>query len=133
MVRVTSLPIRQDDDARTKAAENASDLQPVLPGVLDVAVCEVKSLAVRDAQNACSLCCFAGAIFSRAASSGLTLRQVKNAGAPAECLLNEQRSAAGLFNIVAMRGDSKYVHRGLGTISSGHARRQLALLVSASM
>jgi hypothetical protein len=47
---------------------------------------------------------------------------------PAERLLDEQRAAAGLLDIIAMCGDGEDIQSRLREISGGHAWRQLALL-----
>ena len=134
MVRVAALPVGKDDDARTQAAKNGGDLEAVLAGVLDVAVGEIERLAMADAEDARGLGGLAGAIFGGAAGAGLALREVEDAGAPAERLLDEQRAAAGLLDVVAMCGDGEDVHRRLREISGGAWRGvSWLVLVSASM
>jgi hypothetical protein len=56
-----------------------------------------------------------GALFGAAAGSGLALGQVENGGAQAARRHAQQRSAAGLFHIVAVGGDGQ-THR-LGGIA----------------
>ena len=73
-----------------------------------------------DAQDACGVGGLAGAIRGGATGAGLALRKVEDAGAPAERLLDEQRAATGLLDVVAVCGDGEDVHRRLREISGGH-------------
>jgi hypothetical protein len=56
--------------------------------------------------------CLPRTIFGSAARPHLALRQVENAGATSALCHFEQRSAAGLLNIVTMRGNGEDVERG---------------------
>jgi hypothetical protein len=102
VVWVAPLPEGKDDDAWAQAAQDCGDFEAVGARILDVAVGEVERLTMSDAEDAGGFGCLAGAISRCAARTGLTLGEVKDAGAPAERLLHEQRAAAGLLDVVAV-------------------------------
>ncbi len=84
MIRVASLPVGQDDHARALLADDAGDLQAVLPGVFHAAVGNVERLPPGDAQDARGFGGFVGALFGSAARPHLALGEVENAGAVLE-------------------------------------------------
>ena len=55
-----------------------------------------------------------GALFGGAAGASFAAREIEDAGAPAERLLHQKRAAAGLLDVIAMRGDGKDVDRTCG-------------------
>ena len=111
MVGVARLPVGQNDDAGAEQAQDAHDFEAVFQGVFDRAVGQVESLPPAGAQQARGLRGFAGALFGAAAGSGLALGQVENGGAQAARGHAQQGSAAGLFHVVAVRGDGQNVGR----------------------
>lgn len=114
MVRVTTLPVGKDDDAGAQAAEHGGDLEAILEGVLDVAVGQIERFAVGDAEDAGSLVGLGFALGRRAAGAALAAGEVKDAGAGAESLLDEQGATAGLLNVVTVGCDSEDVDDGFG-------------------
>src|ERR1019366_7690148 len=111
---MAALPVRQDDHARALLANDAGNLNAVGVVVLNPAIRDVERFAPRHLQNARCVGRFAGARFGRAARSKLALREVKDAGACALRRHLQQRAAAGLLYIVAMRGNGEHVKRGGG-------------------
>jgi hypothetical protein len=111
VIRMAAFPVGKNQHARTLLAEDADDLQPVLPGVFDAAVRYVECLPPCDFQNSRRLGRLARAIFGRAAGAHFALREVENAGAVAALGHLEQRAAAGLLYIIAMRGEGENVER----------------------
>ena len=109
MVGVPSLPVGQDDDARPRLPNHARDLQTVLPSILDAAVGKIQRPSPIDSQNLCRIIRFAGTIFRRAARAHFTLREVENARALPALRGFQQRAAAGLLDVVAVRGDGQHV------------------------
>ena len=105
MVGMPSFPVGKNHHSRPLLAKHTNHLQPVFPGVLDPAVGNVESFPPRDAENLSRVGRFLGTIFGGAARSHLALRQIEDAGAIAALRHLEQSAAAGLFNIVAVRGD----------------------------
>jgi hypothetical protein len=106
---MATLPVREDQYPRTLFANYARDLQAILPCIFDAAVGNIERVAPGNFQDASRLRRFASAIFSRAARPHLTLRQVEDAGAVSALGHLEQSSGAGLFYIIAVRGQSENV------------------------
>src|SRR5579863_9628020 len=104
-----ALPVGENHYPRTLLADQACDLQPVLPGVLDPAVGDVERVAVGDLQNLRSLGGFVSAVLRRAARPHFSLGEIENAGAKTALRHLEQRAATGLFDVVAMGGDGQDV------------------------
>ena len=77
VVRVAALPVREDDDAGTQAAEDCGDLESIFVGVLDVAVGEIERFAVGDVEDARCGRGFGCTIGRCTACAGLALRQVR--------------------------------------------------------
>ncbi len=109
MIGVTALPVRENHDARTQAAKHSRDLEPVLIGVLNVAVGQIKRLAVGDVEDASCGSGLGCAVGGGAASAGFALSEVEDTGAPATGVHGEQRAAASLLDIVAMRSDGENI------------------------
>lgn len=110
VVRVTSLPVWEDHDPRTQATQHSGHFQAILDGVLDAAVGQVERFSVRDTKDAGGCLGFRLPLGSGAAGAGFALRQIENAGLPAERLLDEQSSSAGLLYVVAVRGYGEDVY-----------------------
>src|SRR5271170_7103920 len=106
---MAALPIREDDDARTKAAEHRGDLEAIGQSVLDVAVGQIEGFAVGDVEDAGGCVRFGFPVGSGAAGAGLTLGQVEDASVPAAGMHGKERATAGLFNVVAVSGDGEDV------------------------
>src|SRR3954454_23894861 len=116
MVRMSTLPVGKYHDARFQQANDARDLEAVVPRVLHTPVGDVERVAPSHLQDARSFGGFAPAIVGSAARTHLTACQVEDAGAqPALCML-QQRAATGLLYIVAMSGDGENVDRGGATV-----------------
>src|SRR5579862_3314870 len=113
------LPVRQDEHARAQLAYDAGDLQPVLVGVFHPAIRNVERPPPADSQDSRGLAGFARAVFDAAACAHFALREVEDGGAIAAPGHLQQRAAASLLHIVAMRGDGQDV--GLGVV--GHPVR----------
>jgi hypothetical protein len=107
---VPSLPVGEDHDPGTQASQHSGHFQAILDGVLDAAVGQVESFAVRNAEDAGSGLRFGLSLGSCAAGAGLALCQIENAGRPAERLLDEQSSSAGLLYVVAVGGYGEDVY-----------------------
>src|SRR6478672_11569293 len=111
---MTSLPIGKNHHPRPGPPNNLCNFEPIFPGVFDASVRNIKRLAPGDLQD---LCCFQGfsfAIRSAPTRAHLAAGQIQNARAMAEFRHLEKGSAAGLFNIVAMRGDREDIEGGRG-------------------
>ena len=103
------LPVGQNDDARPEFAEDADYAQAILESVFDGAVGQGERPAPANAQNARGFFRLAGALFRRAASASLALGQIENRSAQTARRHAQQRSAATLLHVVAMRGDGQNV------------------------
>ena len=110
MVRVTTLPVRQDDDAGTEAAQNGGDLQAVFERVLYGTIRQVERLAMAHLENSGGGFGLGLAFGCAAAGTGLRLGSGRGCRcASAKRLLDEQGAAAGLLHVVAVRGDGEDV------------------------
>jgi hypothetical protein len=106
---MAALPVGKNDNPRPLFAKDLRHLQTVLPGVFDPAIGDIECATPRHAQNLRSLGRFAGPIFGRPASPHFALRQIEDAGAVSALRHFEQRASAGLFYIVAMRGNCENI------------------------
>lgn len=112
MVRMAPLPIRQDNHSWPQTAEGLDDLEPVRLRVFDVAVGKIKRLAMGDPEDTGGLLGLGAALLGGAPGPGLPLGKVEDACLPSSRLHGKQRPAAGLFDVVTMRGDSENIeHR----------------------
>src|SRR6202034_3345656 len=89
------------------------DLEAVFERVLDVAVGKVEGFAVGDVEDAGGGFGFGGTLGGGAAGAGFATSEVEDGGAAAKRVLHEQRAAAGLLDVVAVRGDGEDVKGGL--------------------
>jgi hypothetical protein len=106
---VACLPVRKDDDARTKATENTHDSDAILKGVGECAVREIERLTPADSENTGGFVRLAGAIGCGAARAGFALGQIENCRAQTARSHAQEGSSAGLFHVVAMGGDGEDV------------------------
>src|SRR5258707_13041937 len=97
-----SLPVRKDHHTRSLLADHSRYFEPILPGVLDAAIGNIKRLPPGDLQNLCRGFGLAGAVFGAAASSHLSLREIKDSCAEAKLCHFEQGAAASLLHVVAV-------------------------------
>src|ERR1017187_8675706 len=113
------VPIRKNQHARAQLTNDARDLDPVAKGVLDATIRDVESPPPTDFQDARCLVCLPRPVVNAAARAHFALREVKDGGAASALGHLEQRTAAGLLNVVAMGGDGENVavwrvrHKGL--------------------
>ena len=112
-----SLPVRQNHHARPRLADHARYFQPVLPGVFDAAVGNIERPPPARAENSRRVRRLARAIFGGAARAHFALRQIENAGALAALGHLQQRAAAGLLHVVAVRGNGQNVEGSRGHVS----------------
>ena len=87
----------------------AATFLPVLEGVLHPAIGNIERPAPSNAQNLARVFGFTRAVFHGAARSHLTAREIEDGGGAAHLRHLQQRAAAGLLHIVAVRGDGKNV------------------------
>ncbi len=109
MIRMPPLPVRQNDHPRPRLPNHGGDLQPVLVGVLHAAVGNIERPPPTHAQNPGRVVGLARAIFRRAARPHLAPRQVEDARALSALRSLQQRTAAGLLHVVAVRGNGQDV------------------------
>src|SRR5438270_9763513 len=110
---MTSLPIRKNHDSRAHLADYPRNFQPVLPGVFNSSIRNIKGLAPSDAENSGGFGSFGSSLFGGASRAHLTTSKVENARAAAKCGHLQQSSTTGLLHIVAMRGNGQNIdHRG---------------------
>src|SRR5689334_16696482 len=107
---MTPLPVRKDHDARSRLPDNACDLQPIFMGVLDAAIGDIERISPTGLQNARGVGSFAGAVICRSTGAHLATREVEDGGAIAALRHLEQRATAGLFDVIAVRGDGQNVN-----------------------
>ena len=106
---MASLPVGKNQHARPLLAEDADNLQAILPGIFDASVGNIEGVTPGDFQDARRIGGLASAVFGGAARSHFTLREVEDAGAVSSLGHFEQSSAAGLFYVVAMCGQGENV------------------------
>jgi len=115
------LPVRKNDDAGTKAAEDCGELEAIGEGVLDVAIGKIEGFAVSDVEDARGCIRFSFAVGGGASCAGLALGEIEDAGAPATGMHGEKCATASLFDVVAVSGDGKDVdglvggHKSIGS------------------
>src|ERR1700722_2097220 len=111
MIGMPSLPIRKNDHSRTRFANDAGHLQPILPGIFYAAVGKVERPSPADSKNLGGVICFAGAIFCGAPGPHFSLREIEDASAMPPSRGPQQRPAAGLLYVVAVWGNGQDVQR----------------------
>src|SRR5215831_20084966 len=109
MIRMSSLPIGQDQNARSSFTNHRSDLQPVLPCVLNSAVGDIECASPFHAENFRRIVRLTFAVVSRAARAHFPAREIEDA-----CFLSalcglQQSSPARLLYGIAVCGDCQNV------------------------
>src|SRR5580704_18414336 len=123
MIRVASLPVRKDHHARALLPDNLRNFQPVLKSVLNPPIRNVEGLTPGDAQYLRGILRFPCALLRRASRSHLSLSKIENSGTPSALRHFQQRAAAGLFDVVAVRSDRQNIKGRSGTGKSRHPSR----------
>ena len=101
---MASLPIGQNQDARTSLPDNGCDFQTILPGIFHAPVGNIESTSPLRAQNGGRIGSLACALFRGSARSHLSLREIQDAGALSALRGFQQCSATGLLHVIAVRG-----------------------------
>src|SRR5271165_3886948 len=96
------LPVRQNQHAWAKLADDARNLEAVVVGVLDAAVRNVEGRTPTDLEDARGFGGLARPVFDCASGAHLALREVEDGGAPTEGGHLQQCATAGLLDIVAV-------------------------------
>ena len=132
MIGMPPLPVRQDKNFRPLLANHARHLQAIFPGILHPSIRDIERSTPRDFQDPRRFFRFASPIFGRASRAHFPLCQIEDAGAISAVGHFEEGAAAGLFHIIAVRGESKNIecHHGetSSTSSSSLAFRQVYLI-----
>jgi hypothetical protein len=108
---MAALPVRENHDARTKPAQHGGDLEAIFLGILHVAVRQIEGFAMGDAEDIRGGFRLGGSLFGGTPSASLAAREIEDARAPTQRLLDEKRPAAGLLDVIAMRSDGKDVEQ----------------------
>jgi hypothetical protein len=85
------------------------DLQPVFQTVFNRPVRQIESLTPAHAEQLCRLRRFSCPVIGSPARSSLALGQVEDRGAQSARSHAQQRAATGLFHVVAVRRNGKYI------------------------
>src|ERR1700731_3016725 len=117
---MASLPVRQNHHSRPLLADYARDFEPVLKGVLDTSIRDVKRLPPRHAEYLRSFFGLARTVFRSATRSHFSLGEIEDTGAASALCHLQQRAPAGLFNGVAVRCDGQNIQWRVGNGKSGH-------------
>src|SRR5579864_377348 len=118
------LPVGKNDHSRTRLTNHGSDLQSVLPRVLDSPIGNVERPSPAGTKNLRRIVGLALTILGRTARAHLAAREIENASAlPALCGFH-QRATAGLLHVVAVRGDGKNI-QGLALRKGTHNQSRL--------
>lgn len=117
MIRMPSLPVRQNHHARTHLAQHPHNLLPVFQRIFDCTIRQIQRLAPAHSQQLRSLRCLARPIFRRPARPSLAPRQVQNRSPQSARRHPQQGAAASLLHIVAVSRDRKYVSARFGVFS----------------
>jgi hypothetical protein len=106
---MATLPVGKNQHPRTLLAKHADDLQTILPGIFDAAVGNIERVTPGNFQDARRFRRFAGAVFGGAARPHFTLREIEDAGAVSALGHLEESAGAGLFYVIAVRGQGENV------------------------
>jgi hypothetical protein len=106
---MSSLPVGQNNYPRPLLADHPRDFQPILKGVLDTSIRDVKRLPPRNAKYLRSLFSLSRAVFRSAARAHFSLCQIEDAGAATSLRHPQQRTPASLLNVVAVGRDSQNI------------------------
>src|SRR5882672_6087148 len=115
---MTALPVGKNDHTRPLFADNAGDFELVFPGVFHAPIGNVQGVAIACSQNSGRVISFASAIIGGSARPHLSLCQVENSGAVAALGHFEQGPAAGLLNVISMRGNGQNIECGFAHSNS---------------
>src|SRR6266542_741348 len=109
VVWVSSFPVGENHHARTRLPDHARNLQTVFPIVLHAAVGNIQRMPPGNALDSRCFLCLSRPIFGGSARPHLALRQVEDASALSALGHLEQRPAAGLLNVITVRGNSQNI------------------------
>ncbi len=104
MIRMPPLPVGQNDHPRPHLTNYARDFQTILPCVFDVPVRDVERAAPLHPEDLRRVGRLACPVLRRAACAHLALGQIKNSCALPVLRGFQERAAARLLDVVAMRG-----------------------------
>src|SRR5262249_50205881 len=130
VVGMASLPVGKNDHARPLFANDTRNFQPIVPGVLHLAVRDVESAAETDLQDAGGIGGFAGTILRGAPRPHFALREVENAGAQPALRHLEEGSTARLLNVITVRGNGQNIQSGRAHSNSPASRVTFSLTMS---
>jgi hypothetical protein len=105
-----AFPIRKYDHARLEFADHACNLEPIFPRVLHASIRNVQCIAPADFQNAGGGGGFSCAVFRCSARPHFAAGQIEYRRALPALRHLEQRSAAGLLYVIAVRRDSQHIN-----------------------
>src|ERR1700674_1801250 len=106
---MAALPVGKNQHPRTLLSKDADYLQTILPVVFDAAVGNIERVTPGNFQDARRFRRFARAVFGGAACPHFTLREVEDAGAVSALGHLEESAGAGLFYVIAVRGQGENV------------------------
>ena len=121
----TALELVDEQGIGAHAAQHGGDLQAIFLGILNVAVGQIKGFAMRYAEDFGGGFRLGGSLFGGAPGASLATREIEDAGAPTQGVLDKKRSAARLLDVIAMRSDGKDVEA-LARTCVGRERRCLS-------
>src|SRR5579863_1713804 len=108
---MASLPIGKNNYARARLTDHAGNFKPVLPGIFDASVRNIERTPPASPQNLRCIRSFARAVFCSATRAHLALREIENARSLAPLGRLQQRSAAGLFDVVTVSRHGENIKR----------------------
>src|SRR5437763_2875630 len=109
MIWMAPLPIWENHNSRTCAANYVSDLQAIRPIVFDSAVRNIECFTPADLHQPPGRIRLALAIGGTAARSHFATCKVQDPGTLTFLCHLEQRTATSLFHVIAMSGDGEDV------------------------
>src|ERR1035438_10394762 len=109
MIGMTGLPIRKNQHAWAQLTNDTRDLDPVAKGVLDTPIRNIERSAPTDFEDTRCLVGLTRPVLNAAARAHLALREVEDGSAVSALRHLEQRAAASLLDVVAMRGNGQDV------------------------
>src|SRR5947209_20419109 len=102
-------PVGQNHDAGPSLANHLRDFKTILPRVIDPSIRDVERLPPLHAHNVRGVFRLAGAVFRAAPGAHLALSEIENSGSLSALHRFQQRTAARLLYIIAMRGNGEYI------------------------
>src|ERR1700730_1718826 len=106
---MAALPVGKNHDAWPRLANHPRNFEPVLPGVLDVPVRDVKRMPPACAQDLRRVGCFTRSVFACTAGTHLSLGEVKNPRALATLRHLQQRATTRLLYVIAVRSNRQNI------------------------